>query len=606
MPFSVTYNGNGSDGGAVPVDPATHAAGATVPIQPGVNLTKTGAVFAYWNTKADGSGAFHGWPADTSFLMPAANVTLFAQWFVNTGLPAGGVTAHYTFAYDSSLRATGLEPGRTISLMEAAERDFGKMVGWFRGITPPSPIQIFVTRLTGGANNTGQIRLKPNTNDPNELRSLIISEVTESFMATQNKGWGFLPGINNEMSCGEGLSLFLTQQFELQEGIAGPNTAFTGSVWMNSSLPTNNPASTRFALNPDGSVQTDFGSRFDYVNSTLPFPGNGPGTGCSILFIYYLFHQLGFGIDQIIAAAPGYINGKLDAIAPLRGVFENLTGQLSPDPFPSFKRLVESYFPGTSVAVGNHDNPFPLKKLRSEPGGILWHNSSTNETQIWFWDGHRVIGRATVLGQDGNPAFVGPPFSIVGYGHFSPSGNPDIVWHNSSTGETQIWFMDRHKVIDRQTVLDEHNNPVFIGPPFSIVGTCGPTGDNESEIIWHNSSTGETQIWFMNRHKLKRRATVIGVDGGPFLVGPPWSIVGAGDFGENGVPDIVWHNSSTNETQIWFMGEVATNFTLADYNTITGRVTVVLGVGGNPFFVGTPWSIVGVGDSVSGDEREIL
>jgi hypothetical protein len=45
---------------------------------------------------------------------------------------------------------------------------------------------------------------------------------------------------------------------------------------------------------------------------------------------------------------------------------------------------------------------------------IIWHNSSTNETQIWFMDRHRLTGRATVLGEDGRPAFVGPPWSIVG------------------------------------------------------------------------------------------------------------------------------------------------------------------------------------------------
>ena len=133
-----------------------------------------------------------------------------------------------------------------------------------------------MTRLTGGANNTGDIRLRPNTNDPNELRSYLIAEVTESFMQGQGKGWGFLPGVNNEESCGEGLSLFLTQQFELSQGIATRYTNATANGWLNSSLPASNPKSTRFVTNPDGSV-TDFGSRFDYVNSTLPYPGNGPG-----------------------------------------------------------------------------------------------------------------------------------------------------------------------------------------------------------------------------------------------------------------------------------------------------------------------------------------
>ena len=64
---------------------------------------------------------------------------------------------------------------------------------------------------------------------------------------------------------------------------------------------------------------------------------------------------------------------------------------------------------------------------------------------------------------------AGPPFSIVGVGDFNRDGNADIVWHNSSTGETQIWFMDGNMLAGRATVVDE-NGPAFVGPPFSIVG----------------------------------------------------------------------------------------------------------------------------------------
>lgn len=51
--------------------------------------------------------------------------------------------------------------------------------------------------------------------------------------------------------------------------------------------------------------------------------------------------------------------------------------------------------------------------------GILWHNSSTGEIQIWFMDGYRRDSRATVLGEDGNTAFVGLPWDIVGISSFS-------------------------------------------------------------------------------------------------------------------------------------------------------------------------------------------
>jgi fibronectin type III domain protein/VCBS repeat protein len=214
--------------------------------------------------------------------------------------------------------------------------------------------------------------------------------------------------------------------------------------------------------------------------------------------------------------------------------------------------------------------------------GILWHNSSTGEIQIWFMDRQKLSGRATVLGEDGRPAFVGPPFSIVGVGDFDGDKKADILWHNSSTGEIQIWFMDRQKLTSRATVLGEDGRPAFIGPPFSIVGVDDFDGDKKADILWHNSSTGEIQIWFMDRQKLSGRATVLGEDGNPSFIGPPFSIVGVGDFDGDKKGDILWYNSSTGEIQIWFM----------DRQKLSSRATV-LGEDGNPSFIGPPFSIVG-------------
>src|SRR5215212_5455911 len=97
-------------------------------------------------------------------------------------------------------------------------------------------------------------------------------------------------------------------------------------------------------------------------------------------------------------------------------------------------------------------------------GAILWHNSATNETQLWAVDGHRRVHRATVVDEQGNPALVGPPWSIV-----TIIGSSNILWHNSETNETQMWLMDRHRRTGRATVVGEDGQPVFIGPPFSIV-----------------------------------------------------------------------------------------------------------------------------------------
>src|SRR5262249_49590591 len=90
--------------------------------------------------------------------------------------------------------------------------------------------------------------------------------------------------------------------------------------------------------------------RNDYVNN-INKTDDGPDaiTGCALLFLYYLFSQLGRTENQIVAAG-----------APtLGGVYNNLTGDEG-DPFPYFKALVRSAYPGRSpLPAPNPDNPSP-------------------------------------------------------------------------------------------------------------------------------------------------------------------------------------------------------------------------------------------------------
>ncbi len=217
---------------------------------------------------------------------------------MTTGLTGGGVTTHYGFSYDENLGGPGgAEPARTNAVIAVCEADFTWMQTQFAGVDITNAISLliptFVTALGGGA-SWWPLKLKPGkTGSSDSMRALMVAEVTEMFMEAQQKGWGYSSGIGDEESCGEALSLFLTVQFQLSHGTAGGlfNTG-SSDAWLNTSLPASNPSSTEF----DGT--THYGARADYVNSTLPFAGNGPGTGCSMLFIYFLFHQLGFSIPH--------------------------------------------------------------------------------------------------------------------------------------------------------------------------------------------------------------------------------------------------------------------------------------------------------------------
>ena len=267
---------------------------------------------------------------------------------ITTGLTNGGQTTHYAFDYDSTLRQTaanpgGPEPARTNAVIAAAEADFAQMTGWFGGIALDVKFRITVnvTPNGGGAawglsGGNLTVTIKPNVSgSATVVRYLLVAEMVEQFMRAQGLGWY---GSGTEGSEGEGLSRFLALQFLITNGLGNPPGGFDNSnAWLSS-------------------------PRGDFVNNIV---GNDDGpdavTGCSTLFIWYLFAQLGFSINQIVAAGG----------STLGAVYRNLTGDTG-DPFPFFKQLVGTAFPGTStIASGNLDNPFPL--------GILsfWVDKST-------------------------------------------------------------------------------------------------------------------------------------------------------------------------------------------------------------------------------------
>lgn len=76
--YSITYDGNGSDGGAVPTNSNVFVEGALVTVADSGTMTRTGFTFTNWNTFADGSGIARA--VSDTFSMGASDVTLFAQW----------------------------------------------------------------------------------------------------------------------------------------------------------------------------------------------------------------------------------------------------------------------------------------------------------------------------------------------------------------------------------------------------------------------------------------------------------------------------------------------------------------------------------------------
>jgi hypothetical protein len=249
------------------------------------------------------------------------------------GLPNGGVTSNYAITYDDSLSAAD-GVNRATALMGVCDADFGTMQGWFPGVTLPYAVPYGVQITPGPAWSAGwgsgpPVTLTPGNGSPLDLvRFLLVAEVTEMFMLQQGLGWS--PLASSEGTAGEGLSHFLATQLLINLG-SSLRPSSIADLWLNS-------------------------PRADFVNHVDPADNsNSPKTGCAVLFLWYLYAQLGFSVNAIVGAG----NPELS------GVYRNLTGDSS-DPFPYFKAMLDTAFPSqtsSSIPGPNQDNPYPLGTL---------------------------------------------------------------------------------------------------------------------------------------------------------------------------------------------------------------------------------------------------
>jgi uncharacterized repeat protein (TIGR02543 family) len=105
LSYTVTYNGNHNTSGNVPIGPTAYTPGQTVTVLGNSgSLSDISFAWSTWNTQANGSGTSYS--AGSSFTMPAANVTLYAQWNCLTYSPAGAYTTDMIALAGCNIRVT--------------------------------------------------------------------------------------------------------------------------------------------------------------------------------------------------------------------------------------------------------------------------------------------------------------------------------------------------------------------------------------------------------------------------------------------------------------------------------------------------------------------
>jgi hypothetical protein len=194
---------------------------------------------------------------------------------------------------------------------------------------------------------------------------------------------------------------------------------------------------------------------------------------------------------------------------------------------------------------------------------LVVHGSQYGQTELWYLQTNSVgnLERETVK-------FFGQQLLVpdssgwkgVGISDFDLDGNPDILWHNGITGETSLWFMDHtnqigFKLLTNPDFTNEVSRPDSSG--WQIAGTGDFNNDGIPDILWHNGVTGQTDVWHMTiiaRPLRFRRLDAVAVQ--PSWNVPDssgWRVAGINDFNHDGKEDIVWHHLPTGQISVWFM-----------------------------------------------------
>jgi len=234
-------------------------------------------------------------------------------------LTQAGTTANFDVSYLTKLGQPGADLASAI--LQNCERDYSTLKQIFGGLTPHSlPFIVQITADSTGASHSscmGTDIAVGGKSDGNVdfIRSLLVAEADEVFMANFGHGWDC--GASN----GEGLSRVLAN--DIYKGVE-PLDFVSSDVWL--------------SLNP----------RPNFVDQTEPTDRDYNSIGCAVLFLNWLRFQLNRSWRDIVAAGG----------ATLADTYKNLTGQATG--WADFMKIINAHFPGGRQYNLGTDNPFPV------------------------------------------------------------------------------------------------------------------------------------------------------------------------------------------------------------------------------------------------------
>jgi hypothetical protein len=125
---------------------------------------------------------------------------------------------------------------------------------------------------------------------------------------------------------------------------------------------------------------------------------------------------------------------------------------------------------------------------------ILWRHGFSGENVVWYMNGTALASGAFL----GAPPLSDVNWRMAGTGDFNRNGRPDIVWHHQVSGEVVLWYMNG-PILTGGTFTDP---PALPDTRWRIAVVGDYNSDASPDLVWHNTFSGQAVVWFMNGARL--------------------------------------------------------------------------------------------------------
>lgn len=182
---------------------------------------------------------------------------------------------------------------------------------------------------------------------------------------------------------------------------------------------------------------------------------------------------------------------------------------------------------------------------------LLWRNPSDGAIRVWLMNAMVVNSEVpTTPAQEADTTW-----EIVATGDLNADTKPDILFRNSVSGAIKVWLMN-----GLVRTAEQSTTPVTPGDlgwrvvgigDFNHVALTSPVvpADTFDDLVFRNQVTGKIVIWLMNGV-----TRINGAFANPPSAGDSnWEIAAVADYNNDNQSDLLWRNTTSGRFVMWFM-----------------------------------------------------